>query len=344
MKKTTRVVLLVVLMLLLFNLSGCAFLKNANAPQIIESYPSDTAPSQVIKTDDFWVMLFNSYAEHDYSILIGENPDSLNEIYNVDDVTIWYFDADNDAVVWSERSTEFYTYKLYRFDTRNVETIYQASLEDGYQAVNIGIYAKSAYYCLVDYKKQDVSVLAYNFETGSTTVVYDIPYEEKNQPHTINVEDEYLSFACADEIAVINLKNNETVFKTKLPEEVKYTYAVSYDGINDVCALYYADEDSEDIAVLKEGDAEISSLCTFSKNYYAYMEKIECYDGHLYWIKQANVSGMVADHYTFVDYDYLTHKPIETKWTLDFFRDGKEIYLIRFNKIEYTHMNLCQYQ
>ena len=122
-----------------------------------------------------------------------------------------------------------------------------------------------------------------------------------------------------------------------------YTYSVSYDSKNDVCALYYADEDSEDIGIIKEGETEISSVCTFSENYNAFREEIECHDGHIYWIFQADVSGMVADHYTLVNYNYLKHRPIETKRILDFFRDGSKLYSLRYNERDYTHIDLCQY-
>ena len=62
---------------------------------------------------------------------------------------------------------------------------------------------------------------------------------------------------------------------------------------------------------MKEGQTEIASVFTFSQNHYAYQDKIDCHDGHIYWIAQANVSGNVTDHYTFIDYNYLDHKPTE---------------------------------
>lgn len=96
-----------------------------------------------------------------------------------------------------------------------------------------------------------------------------------------------------------------------MPEAVKYVYCVSYDSKNDTCALYYADNDSEDIGILKEGQTKIASVFTFSQNHYAYQDKIDCHDGHIYWIAQANVSGNITDHYTFIDYNYLDHKPTE---------------------------------
>ena len=117
----------------------------------------------------------------------------------------------------------------------------------------------------------------------------------------------------------------------------------SEECLSDTCALYYADNDSEDIGILKEGQTEIASVFTFSQNHYAYQEKIDCHDGHIYWIAQANVSGNVTDHYTFIDYNYLDRKPTEIDRTFSFYRNEIELYLLRFNKNgDYSHIDLCQ--
>ena len=94
---------------------------------------------------------------------------------------------------------------------------------------------------------------------------------------------------------------------------------------------------------MKEGDADILSVFTFSKNHYAYQDKIECYDGHIYWIAQANAIGAITDHYKFFDYNYLEHKSTEIDRTFSFYRIESDLYLLRFNKNgNYTHIDLCQ--
>ena len=340
MKKTICRILLLLLVLSLFLLTGCSLKKQ---PEVLKSFPKETAPSQVVKTDDRWVLLNSTYGGDDYTISVGENLDSLNDIYAADDVSIWYFEANETGIVWCEKTEEFYTYKVYAFETQKVEVLSQVPAAEEYQPQNVEIFHNTCYYCTIDYQQQKVYVRAYDIESKNTTDVYTAAFVEENQPYGICAEDAYLSFFCTGQITVLNLENNEIVMDSLLPSVVKRVFCVSYDCKNNTFALYYADADSEDIGIWKEGDSEIVSLFTFNENRYAYRDKIECCDGHIYWITQSNISGMVADHYLLVDYDYLNHKPVETTRTFDFCRDEDGLHILRFNKKEYTHIDLCQY-
>lgn len=344
MKRSVCSVVLTLFALSLLLLSGCSAIMPKKQPQVLKSYPQGSAPSQVIKTENQWVMLNSPYGSQNYTISVGENLDSANTVYSIDDVSIWCFEANDKAIVWCEKSQEFYIYKVFVFETQKIDTIFQVPAEAGYQSQNIGIFLGNVYYCVIDYEKQEVRVLAYNIESKTTTEVYTDEFLEERQPYSINLDNEFLSFVCSDHIKVLNLQSNESVFDSALSSSVKYVFGVSYDSMNDTCALYYADSDSEDIGVLKEGENDIVSIFTFSKNHYAYQDKIECHDGHLYWIAQANVSGMIADHYTLIDYNYLEHKVVETNRTFDFCRKESVMYVLRFNKGgDYTHIDLCQY-
>jgi hypothetical protein len=343
MKKFVRFVLVSLLVLSLLVLSGCSLFLHTKPPQIMSTYSKENAPSQIAKAGKQWVLLHNTYGSKNYYISVGENLDSTKNIYSVDDVSIWYFEANNNGIVWCEESQEFYTYKIYVFETQKAETIFQVAVDKGYQPQNIGIYLSTVYYCAINYDQEVVQVITYDITTKTTNAVYKVKFDISNQPYSINLENEYLSFVCSEQIKVLNLQNNEPVFDSTLPEAVKYVYSVSYDSKNDTCALYYADNDSEDIGILKEGQTEIASVFTFSQNHYAYQDKIDCHDGHIYWIAQANVSGKITDHYTFIDYNYLDHKPTEIDRTFSFYRNESELYLLRFNESgDYTHIDLCQ--
>ena len=343
MKRVVYLAALILLVSSLFVFSGCSAFAPQKQPQVIKSFPKDHAPSQVIKTEKQWVILNNTYGSQNYAVSVGESLDSANNIYSVGDVRIWYFEANENAIVWCEESPEFYTFKVYAFETQETETIYQVSADTGFQPRNIGIFLNAAYYCVMDYEQQEVRVLAYNIESKTTTEVYAVEFREEWQPYSINLENRFLSFVCSNQIKVLDLQNNETVFASTLSSSVKHVFGVSYDSKNDTCALYYADNDSEDIGILKEGEDNIYSVFTFSKNHYAYQDKIECYDGHIYWIRQENVSGAVTDHYKLIDYNYLEHKSVETDRTFGFYRSENALYILRFNKGgAYTHIDLCQ--
>ena len=343
MKKSVYYTILPILLLSILLLSSCSLFNPQKQPKIANTYLKENAPSQVIKTEDKWVMLHSTYGGQTYTISVGENSNSTNSIYSANDVSIWFFEANENGVVWCEKSQEFYTYKVYVFETQKVETVFQVATVVGYQPQNIGIYLNTVYFCTIDYDKQEVQVLAYDITAKATSDVYKLKFNEAKQPYSINLENEYLSFVSSEQIKVLNLQNDEVVFALTLPDTIKYVYSASYDSKNDTLAIYYADKDSEDIAVLKEGQNEIASVFTFSKNHYAYQDKIECYDGHIYWIAQANVSGDVTDHYQFIDYNYSEDKPIEIDRTFNFYRSESELYLLRFNKRrDYTHIDLCQ--
>lgn len=344
MKKITRFALLSLLVLSLFVLSGCSAFIPQNQPKITKSYPKETAPSQVIRTENQWVMLHNTYGSQSYTISVGESLDSAKNVYSVKNVSIWYFEADESCVAWCEKSSDFYTYKVFDFETQEVISIFKITTDSEYQPQNVGVYMGDVYYCTINYDTQQVQVNAYDIATKSTTEIIKAALENSYQPYSINVENDYLTFSCSGKITVLALQNGEPVFDSILPDGIKRVFAASYDSKNETAAIYYSDNDGEHIGILKEGEGDISSVFTFNKNHYAYQDKIACYDGHLYWVTQANVSGNISDHYKFVDYNYLEHTVTETDKAFDFCYDENDFYILRFNKRgNYTHINLCQY-
>jgi hypothetical protein len=160
---------------------------------------------------------------------------------------------------------------------------------------------------------------------------------------SFSVQDGLLSIAVPEGITVLDLNSGETVYKNPLPTDTYYVFSVSYDAVNKACALYYADSDSEDIGIMKQGDTAIRSIYTFGSNQYAYQDQIQCLNGRIYWISQYNVSGNVTDHYSLVEYDYLSDLPNETQRTLNFYVDEHGEYLLRFDRSGEFH-NIDLYQ
>lgn len=344
MKRFVSFLLLVALGLSLLCLFGCSDKIEKLEPSVLKSFPRDNSPAQVIKNDNGWIVLFNTYGMSKYSLAVGESLDSLKEIYSVDDVNIWYLDATENAIVWSERQNEIITYKFYDLKSQKVETLLDVNNENRYQTMNIGIYLDNIYYSVVDIENKEVCVYAYNIDSKATKIVYKEPYVEENLPYSINLEDKYLSFVSSEKIKVIDLKINQVAFEESLPENVVYAFAASYDRINDTCAVYYADEDSEDIGIIKSGEGKLISHITFAENHYAYQEKIECHNGHLYLVFQANVSGDIADHYQFVDYNYFDHVSAETERAFSFYRGKDGLYSLRFkHNVDSLGVDLCEY-
>lgn len=322
--------LLCILLPLVLLLSGC--IRTAPKATRIATYPKDNAPLQIIPAGDRWVALVGAYESDDYSVSVSESPETLNPVYSVKDTSIWFFTANEHCIAWCEESEIAYTYKAYLFDEEKVITLVSINDVDNYQPQNVGVYGKSIYYTNIDYSAKNVTVYAYDITSQTAGVVLSEPYAEEGAPYVISVEDVYLSYAGYQAIKVIRLDNGETVFESALPNAVEYVYAISYDSANDACGLYYCDEDSEDIGIFKEGDTEVLSHFTFNENHYAYHDQIRCTNGHLYWIVQSNVTGLITDHYILMEYNYIDPEPKEIERTFYCYIDGDTVYTLRFNK------------
>ncbi len=276
------------------------------------SYDKQQAPSQVVKTENYWVLLISEYWGTNYRISVSENPEELNIVYTADNVIIWYIEANDDYIVWCEETVNSHDYKCYSIQEDTVELLFSANIEEGYQPQNIGIYKNKIYYPVVDHQNQTADIYCYDVETKKKSSACSLPYDDKYPVMTMNVEANYLSVASAAGILVFDVETECVAEEIKLPEEVEFVYAVSYDYINRKCALYYADQDSEDIGFINE-KGEMDSHYTFGDRQYAFEDKIKCIDGYIYWIVQIEATGDVTDHYRYVEYDYINYKSCEIK-------------------------------
>lgn len=322
--------LLALVTVLSLTLSGCGMFK-ADPSSVIATYQANAAPSLMVKTEKHWVSFLNTYGSYEYTLSVSTSAEKTEQAYSVSGVSIWCLAADDNCAVWCERSDTEYTYKLYTFSDKQTTVLHKTSAEE-YQPQNVGIYDGCVYYSIIDYTANKYSIFKYDV---NEKFEYDFIHAElsaDNQPYSFVIEGGNLIFINSKSIAVTKLENKDTIFVSFLPSSVMYVYSASYDSVNHKCAIYYADNDSEDIGIIGEGQTEVSSIFTFGKNRYAYQDKIRCEDGHIYWIAQSNATGNVTDHYTLVDYDYINHKPTEYERTFAFFLDGDSIYSLRFDK------------
>ena len=81
MKRFAYCTLLSVLILSMLLLSGCSALMPQKQPQIVNTYPKETAPSQVIKAGEQWVLLRSTYGGQNYTISVGEDSNPTNNIF-----------------------------------------------------------------------------------------------------------------------------------------------------------------------------------------------------------------------------------------------------------------------
>lgn len=317
------------LLILIFVLVGCT---SSQSAEMIASYSKDRAPVHTVKTENMWISLISSYGSSDYSVSVSENAQDIKPVYSTKDADIRFFDACDSFAAWCEKSEELYTYKVLNTETEETVTVKEVETKLGFQPQNVGIYRDCVYFINIDYETRTVNACEYNTVTGETKTVRSFEFVSDALPHTVCVDNGYLTVSCSDFVNVTSLDSGAVVFESALPESTAHVFAASYDSTNNVCALYYADEDSEDIGILESTSNVITSLYTFGQNEYAYHDTVKCRDGHIYWIRQLNVSGNVTDHYSMIDYDYKKNVPVEIKRTFGFYCGDDGIYSLRFNK------------
>ena len=331
MKKWIAVFLLAVLLLAM---SGCdPYIPRGEIGEELASFPTDgDYPVKLVKTARYWVSLVGWYGGSDYGISVSDTAQDLHVVYNAENVSIWFMGADDEYVIWCERSEEFYTYKVYSMQNKTTETIFRAVCGEEMQLQNVAIYNGFAYYSYMDQASQQAHIFRYDLQKKTAEPVFSAAWEEDRSIMSFAVQNGLLSVAVPAGITVLDLTSGETVFEYALPADIYYVFSVSYDAANEACALYYRDSDSEDIGILRRGDTAVLSVYTFGSNQYAYQDQIRCLNGHVYWISQYNVSGNVTEHYSLVEYDYLNHTPNETNRTLNFYVDQQGTYLLRFDR------------
>lgn len=328
MKKCISILLIMCTVLMM---AACAEEDDKTAVAIA-SFAESYAPAQVVKTDNYWVYLLNQYGSRTYEIAVGSIVSEVQSVYKAENVSIWYMEANDNYIAWCEQSGEYYEYKVYSMEDKTIETIHKAFIYKGHQPQNVGVYEDKIFYGWIDYDVKKADIYCYDMDTQKSVSVYSLSYRDDLSIMSFAVENQYLSVAGPSGIGVKDLTTDEKVYQCDLPDGVEYVFSVSYDYENKKCAIYYADKDSEDIGVISEDKTKVDSHYTFAANHYAYHDTIKCLDGHIYWIRQADVTGDVTDHYVYVDYDYLNKEPVETIRTFDVFVNDTNAYYLSYDK------------
>ncbi|MEE0265763.1 MAG: hypothetical protein UD936_09070 [Acutalibacteraceae bacterium] len=315
----------------------------------LTEYPKNNAPVKTINSGDYWYSLISTYGNDDYKLSVAENPKDLNVVYEINDSSIWCFEANNDYAVWNEKRENENKLMLYKNSGSEVTEIYTVDTTNEVHLSHIGLYKNYLYYIETDYKNKSDSILRYDIKNKVYENIYSVKIFDENAIMNLSVDENYLTASVIDNdkvnIVLIDLASDDNKVVTELPENVSYVYDAAYDKVNDTYAVYYADKkDKEHTGIFNNKMKEIKNVVTFNENVYAYQDSIECYDGHLYWIFQVNASGNVSDHYQLVDYNYIEDKPKEYERTFYFNRTNDSIYALSFDKSgDYQNIVLDKY-
>ncbi len=335
MKRMALFVLALLILLVTFN--GCFFFSATKGKgEKITSYTDETAlPQRLVDAGERYYMLKGQYNGTSWKVTTGTSFTDQEEVYAVENVTIWDFYAEGDYAAWVEKSETQYAYKVYDRKNDRVTQFCSAMTEDGFQQSKLVIRNGVVYYAITLYAQRKAVILSYTVETEAVITVRELDFCEEYTVASMTETEEGLLVAVntpsrGDALLALNPVTGDSRVIAFPEDTVSTVYDVSYDAAHHVYALYYADTiGKEHIATWKEGDATMRNIFTFSTVGYAYRDRVECRDGMLYWIEQLNTSGRIADHYRFISYDYQKDTYKEYKMAYDFCLNdkGKPYYL-----------------
>ncbi len=310
-------------------------------------YPIDEAPVKIIDAGGVWYAIMGEYIGDHFELAVGENYDSLDTVYEADHVAIWFFEANEKYAVWGERSAYACTFKLYIRETGEVYDIRTLSTDGAYQNANVGLYGDDVYFLETDYTAGKSGILRYDIEAGELSLFYEFTYAEARSAMNLSLVGDSL-------IATGNVGGKASLVRFDLaaggaPDvrtlrgSVDFVYDAAYDTVTRAYAIYYLDKDgAEHIGVISAKSDAIANIFTFEENVYAYEDTVCMHDGHVYWVTQINTSGIVSEHYRFIDYDYSAHTRTEYLRTFGFTVAADGVYLISFNKADYDGVFLSK--
>ena len=310
-------------------------------------YPADEAPLKTVRAGDRWYSLMGRYNHSTYSLCVSGDYESLNKVYTVTDAAVWFLEATEDYAVFSEMHGSFNRIMLCEGKSGTVSEVFSISTEAGYQNSCVGIYGDCVYFAYTDYAAESAQIKRYRISDGTRDTFAELPYHGEYSCMSLSVDGSTLLAASGTGedacLMAFDLDTGAEPVKYDLDGKVKVIYACAYDTENGGFALYYSDDKGgEHIATVNKKNGKLKNIYTFGESAYAYQDTLEMRGGHIYWVTQINASGMVADHYRFVDYDTKTDSPEEYLRTFSFTVTEDGVQLLAFNKVDYDAIYLTE--
>jgi len=325
--------------------------KSNSVSESVASFPKENAPSKIIKAGDIWYSFINEYGSDRYVFSIGSNPSETNAVYETSGGSIWFFEGNEKYAFWCEKDEDENHFMLYNREKNTTEEIYTIkNTEWDFQPGNVGLYKDSVFFAINRYgplsNVNSAAIIGYDITMDELYVLFNSGYDNNNMISSFSVDENYMIISLCEadiqKIVLIDLDSPDTFFKGELSENVLYVYDAAYDSSTSEFAIYYMDVNgAEHIALPYVGGEK--NIFTFNKNWYAYQDSIECFDGHIYWIGQHDISGNVAEHYRFVDYNYETDVSTEKEMTFHLSPGDEGIYLLSFDEMLYKNIELSLY-
>lgn len=309
-------------------------------------YPANEAPVKTVRAGDRWYSLVGMYNHNSCALSVSGDYTGFNKVYTVTDGAVWFFEATEDHAVFSEMHGAYVSIMLCDGKSGAVREIFRMETEAGYQNSCVGIYGDNIYFAYTDYAAEKAQIMRFSISDGALDTFALLPYRAEHSCTSMSVDGSTLLAASGTGedacITVFDLDGADEPATHRISKDVNLIYACAYDTHSGGIAVYYSDRDGEHIATLKEKNGRLKNIHTFGENVYAYQDTVEMRGGHVYWVAQTNTSGLVADHYRFVDHDTESGRAEEYLRTFSFTVTEEGVQLLAFNKADYDAVYLTE--
>ena len=304
-----RLICIFLAIVMLLSLAACKEKRDPDIP--VFSFTEDgTTPAKIIREDDHWFAINNTYGLADFYFVSGDSYDTMETVYQPPNGGLLRnLTAEGDWCAFYERGVQSLRYVLYNAKDGTMTDMYKAD-ELSNQNGNMVFVNDCVYFGIIDYENSAGMLKCYDITAGTLTDFCPLPYAEIDTVQALSRDgdDVLVTIKAGTErrsqiYRLSTIDSSQTIIE--LPANVHTVYSASFDSTLDAYIIYYQDGDdrSEDIGIFYEGESAITSLYTFEDGCYAYFDTVECKDGKIYWCLQDNPTGSFQDQYDLMIYD-----------------------------------------
>lgn len=293
---------------MLFGLCAC----RSHDPDVpLFSYEGDgNLPAKIIREEDHWYAIYNTYGLADFSFAAGDNFDAMEPVYQPPNGgLIRNLTAEGPWCAFYERGVQSLRYVLYNAEDGSLTDMFTAS-ELSNQNGNMVFVNGCVYFGVIDYENSTGMLKRYDIAAGTLTDFCPLPYAEIDTVQALSRDgDDVLVTVKATGDQRSQIYRLSTTGGSQaiidLPENVHTVYSASYDPTQEAYIVYYQDgtDRTEHIGIYREEAASLTPVYTFEAGCYAYYDTVECRDGRIYFVLQDNPNGSFTDKYTLMIYD-----------------------------------------
>jgi len=300
---------MILAILMLLSLTACRDKRDPDVP-VFTYVEEGTTPSKVIRQEDRWYAITNTYGLADFCFAVGDSYDTMETVYqSPNGGYLRNLTAEGQWCAFFEKGTQSLRYALYNAEDGSITDMYltdEISNQNGSMVFINGC----VYFGVIDHENSSGMLKCYDIAAGTLEDFFPLPYAEIDTVQALSRDgDDVLVTVKSAEDQRSQIYRLSTIDRTlrivELPFAVHTVYSASYDPTLNAYILYYEDgtAHSEDIGIYRQDEAALRSVYTFEDGCYAYFDTVECRDGRIYWCLQDNATGSFADKYDLMVYD-----------------------------------------